>query len=240
MSPIKSWLGLLTNRILAIGVAASSAALLTYLQAQSGAGLKWALEPIARLLPWHHMNSTPDQWRTLSSEFTIAELFLITSDGKHAMYAKASSYVVGAEPLNAYFEGVTASDKVSSFSTEIGVITQTTIEHGFYVSRIDLGSLLEPGTRFRNVYRAELDGCFTRQEEHWTQEIAVPTKHLTLRIHFPYGRPPMLIRCKRVLGLAEQQTKTKATITRLTGLPAIVWEIEQPKVGDIYKLEWRW
>jgi hypothetical protein len=61
-----------------------------------------------------------------------------------------------------------------------------------------------------------------------------------LRIHFPTGRPPRLIRCKRVIGLTETQIGTGATITKLFGQTAIVWEIEQPKLGDIYKLEWRW
>jgi len=241
MSLIKSLAGLLVNHILAIGAAASSAALLAYLQTQSAAGLRWALDPIAGLFPWRRPKSThTDRSQILSSEFTIADLFLLTSDGKHAIYAKATDYVVGAEPLSTYFEGVTASDKVSSFSTELGMVVQTTIEHGFFISQIDLGSVFEPGAHFRNVYRAELDGCFTGKKEHWTQEIAVPTKHLSLRIHFPYERPPTLIRCKRVVGLAEQQMKTTASITRLSGQPAIVWEIDQPKLGEIYKLEWHW
>lgn len=78
------------------------------------------------------------------------------------------------------------------------------------------------------------------EEEHWTQEIARPTGHLTLRIHFPRERPPKLVGCKRVIGLLELPTAPEVTSTELFGRPAILWEIMDPKLGDIYKLEWRW
>jgi hypothetical protein len=241
MSLIKALLGPLVNWVLAIGAAASSAALLAYLRTQSADGFKWILDPIARLLPWHR--TKPEGFsplQSLSSELTIADLFLLTRDGAHAIYAKTADYVVGPERLNSYFEGVTGAENVTGFSTELGVITQTTSEHGFFISRIDLGSVFESGTQFRNVYRAQLDNCFTSRDEHWTQEIAVPTKHLTLRVNFPPERPPELVRCKRLSGLTEYQIRTDATISRLFGHPAVIWEIPEPALGDIYKLEWRW
>lgn len=242
MSLIKALLGLLANQILALAAAASSAALLAYFRTQTADGLSWALDPISRLLPWRQTKRAfvGASQRSLSSESTQVDVFLLTADGKHAIYAKAGMYVIGADPLSSYFEGVTAAGNVSCFSTEVGVITQTSNEHGFFVSQIDLGSVLEPGAYFRNVYRAQLDNSFINQDEHWTQEIAVPTKTLILRVNFPPERPPQLIRCKRVVGLAEYQIKTAASITRLFGQPAIVWEVTEPNLGDIYKLEWRW
>jgi hypothetical protein len=241
MSLIKAITSIVASRVAAIAATAGGAALLAYFRTEAGDGIKWLLGPITRLLPWH--SNAPKHVLPslhLSSELTSADLFLLTRDGKHAIYAKTGSYVVGGGSVNSYFEGVTAAGNVSCFSTELGVITETAIEHGFYVSRIDLGSVLETGVHFRNVYRAQLDDCFTDQEEHWTQEIAVQTNHLSVRIHFPPERPPTLVRCKRVVGLAEQQIKTAASIITLSGQPAIVWEIEHPKLGDIYKLEWRW
>jgi hypothetical protein len=100
--------------------------------------------------------------------------------------------------------------------------------------------MLERGAHFHNVYSAQLDGCFTAGEEHRTQEVALPTKHLALRVHFPTERPPVLVRCKRVSGLADYQLKTGARITLLFGQPAIIWEITDPTLGDIFELEWRW
>jgi hypothetical protein len=241
MNLINALLSHLANRIATIGAAAASAALLAYFRAQYADGIKWLFDPIIRYLPWRrtalaHLGPP----RSLSSELTMAEVFLLTPDGKHAIYAKTGNYVVGGEPLSSYFEGVTASANASDFSTELGAILETKIEHGFHISHIDLGSVLGVGARFHNVYRAQLDNSFTAEEEHWTQEIALPTKHLTLRIHFPKARPPVLLRCKRLFGLTEYYTRTRAIITELFGQPSVVWEIDHPKLGEIYKLEWRW
>ena len=164
----------------------------------------------------------------------------MTTDGIVARYEKTTSFVVTTGSVSTYREAVTASGRALGFSTELGIVIQTKIEHGFYVSQIDLGASFAAGARFRNIYGAELIGCFKLQEEHWTQEIAIPTKHLTLRIHFPAGRPPKLVRCKLVAGLLETQLSTEATSTELFGQRAIVWEIDQPALGNIYKLEWRW
>jgi hypothetical protein len=142
--------------------------------------------------------------------------------------------------LSSYYDGVTASGTASAFSSELGAIVETVIEHGFFISRIDLGAVFEVGTHFRNVYRVQLEYSFIADEEHWTQEITVPTKHLTLRIHFPVERPPKLFRSKRLVGLVEKRITNGAATTELFGQPAIVWEIDKPKLGDIYKIEWRW
>jgi hypothetical protein len=135
---------------------------------------------------------------------------------------------------------LTAAGKASGFSTLWGTIVETTKEHGFYISRIDLGDLLKKGSRFQNVYTANLHDCFANDEEHWSQEIAFPTKHLTLRIHFPKSRPPRLVKCKVVEGVADKQVRTDAKIMELSGENGIVWDIQSPKLKDIYKLEWLW
>jgi len=237
MSLITALLGQV-NRIAAIIIAAVAASLLAYFRSQASAGIKWLFQPLARRLPW---NQTPPlEAEKLASEMTVADIFLTTADGRSATYEKTGDYVVNAEPLNLYYEGVTASGTASGFSTELGAIVQTTTEHGFLVSRIDLGSVFEVGVRFRNVFRVQLEDCFLAEEEHWTQEIAVPTKHLTVRVHFPSGRPPKLVRSKTLVGLAHKQLGHGAAIAELFGQPAIVWEIDNPKLGDIYKLEWRW
>jgi len=242
MSPIKTLLGQFANRITTIGAAAAAAALLTYFRSEASAAIKWLFGPIARRLPWNHtVPSLIEPVATnLSSKLTVADVFLIAPDGRTAKYEKTGDYLVNAQPLSSYYEGVTASGIARAFSSELGVIVETATEHGFFVSRIDLGSVFEVGTRFRNVYRVQLEDCFIAEEEHWTQEIAVPTEHLTLRIHFPLERPPKLLRSKRLVGLVEERITNGAAITELFGRPAIVWEIDKPKLGDIFKLEWRW
>ncbi|WP_194483308.1 hypothetical protein [Bradyrhizobium sp. CCBAU 21365] len=230
----------LVNRVAAIGAAAASAALLAYFREQFAEGLKWLVSPIIRRLPWHREALAHSPQHGLSSNLTIADLFLLTTDGKRAVYAKAGDYVVGSEPLSSYFEGVTTSGDARNFATEMGVILETKTEHGFHVSEIDLGALLPAGTHFHNEYRAELYDSFTSEEEHWTQEIALPTKHFTLRVHFPKKRPPILLRCKRLVGLAEYQMKTSVRTATLFGRPSVMWEIKEPQLGEIYKLEWRW
>jgi hypothetical protein len=203
---------------------------------------KWLLGPIVRHLPWHHTHQLRKHWEAhnLASELTVADVFLMTADGRNARYEKTADYVVKADAFSGYREGVTASGWACGFTTALGIVQETKTEHGFYLSQIDLGARLVMGARFRNVYRADLLDCFLSKEEHWTQEVAIPTKHLTLRVHFPSGRPPKLVRCKRVVGLTESQISTGAGTTELFGRLALVWEIQQPSPGDIYKLEWVW
>jgi hypothetical protein len=221
-----------------------AAALIANFRGQINAAAKWALAPIARRLPWNRKNpingSTPDHESNLTSELTVVDVLLMSTDGKTARYQKTGNYIVNNDYLNSYQEGVTATGKVGGFSSMLGTIVETTNEHGFYISRIDLVGLLSKGSRFQNVFTADLHDCFTNDEEHWTQEIALPTKHLTFRIHFPKGRPPKRVKCKVVEGVTSKQVRTDAKITGLSGEQGIVWDIQNPKLRDIYKLEWVW
>ena len=244
MSQIKALLEQISDRINALGVATVAtitAALLGYFRLEAAAGIRWLFAPVVRRLPWHRSLWPSDERASnLASELTIVDLYLMTTDGTVARYQKTTNFLVTTNSLSTYREAVTASGRAIGFSTELGIVIQTTIEHGFHVSQIDLGTSLGAGARFRNIYRAELIDCFKLQEEHWTQEIAIPTKHLTLRIHFPAGRKPKLFRCKRVAGLLETQVRAEAKAMELFGRHALVWEIDQPSLGNIYKLEWRW
>jgi hypothetical protein len=230
--------------ITATALSALAAALLAYFRGQINAGTKWALAPITRRLPWNQngpiKRPAPDHESDLTSLLTVVDVFLTSVDGKSARYQKASNYIVNSDDLNAYHEGVTAAGTASGFSTLWGTIVETTKEHGFYISQIDLGDLLKKDSRFQNIYTADLHDCFLTDEEHWSQEIAFPTKHLTLRIHFPKSRPPRLVKCKVVEGVADKQVMTAAKITELFGEKGIVWDIQSPKLKDIYKLEWLW
>lgn len=165
----------------------------------------------------------------LTSELTIVDVILMSTDGKAARYQKTSNYVVNAEYLDSYQEGVTATGQVGGFSSMLGTLVETTHEHGLFISRIDLFEPLSKGSRFQNVFTADLHDCFINDEEHWTQEIAFPTEHLTLRVHFPKGRPPKRVKCKVVEGVTNKQVRTDAKITELSGEQGIVWDIESPK-----------
>jgi len=220
-----------------------AAALIANFRRQINAGTQWALAPIVRRLPWNQKRlkrPLPDHESNLTSELTIVDIVLMSTDGKTAKYQKTSNYVVNADHLNSYQEGVTATGHVGGFSSMLGTLVETTSEHGFFVSRIDLFELLSKGSRFQNIFTADLHYCFINDEEHWTQEIAFPTKHLTLRIHFPKGRPPKRVKCKVVEGVTSRQIRTEARITELSGAQGIVWDIPNPKLKEIYKLEWVW
>jgi hypothetical protein len=220
------------------------AALITYLRGQLHAGTKWILAPITRRLPWNQNNpikaSVPDHESDLTSQLTIVDIFINSMDGANARYQKTSSYVVHNDGLNEFQEGVTSAGNVSGFSTTWGTIVETRKEHGFYICRIDLGDIFNKGDRFTNVFTADLRNSFPNERENWTQEIAFPTNHLTLQIHFPKGRAPRRVKCKVVEGVTDKQVKTNAKITQLSGETCIVWEIQNPKLRDIFKLEWLW
>ncbi len=241
----KDLLSFSTTRLATIAAATLGlliAALITYLRGQLHAGTKWVFAPITRRLPWNQNNpiKRPVPDNDLTSQLTVVDVFLKSMDGQSARYQKTSNYVVNKDDLNAYQEGVTCAGQASGFSTKWGTIVETRREHGFYISRIDLGDLFNKGARFTNVYTADLHNSFTNDTENWTQEIAFPTKHLTLQIHFPNGEPPRTVKCKLVEGVTDKQVKTDAKITVLTGEKCIVWEVQSPKLKDIYKLEWLW
>jgi hypothetical protein len=244
---INDGLGFLATHLATLSATAISlmaAALLAYFRAQINAGIKWALAPVARYFPWNQNGSiegsVPGRESCLTSQLTIIDLFLETTDGKSAKYQKTATYTVNSDTLHSYREGLTASGIANGFSTLIGTIVETKIEHGFYISRIDLADLLSKGSQFQNVFTAYLHDCFTSSHEHCTQEIARPTKHLTFRIHFPRGRPPKRLKCNVVEGVSTRQIKTDAKIVEFSGDQGIVWDIESPKLKEIYKLEWIW
>ena len=218
------------------------AALLAFTREQVRAGVNWALAPLARLLPWNGKQvsfGASLEHEDLICDLSLVDVFLCDSDGRSARYQKTSSYVATNE-LNWYQEGVTAEGHANAFFTMRGTIVETVKEHGFYISRIDLGDVVQKGLRFTNVYGAELHDCFLKSQEHWTQELAFPTKHLTIQVHFPQDRPPKLVRCKTVEGTREKPANSAAKLVELFGKKSIVWEVEQPKARGIFKVEWSW
>jgi hypothetical protein len=214
-----------------------------YFRDQVTAGLRWILWPLAARLPWNHSqrpSSSGEPVHELVSLFTVVQLRIFEPDGSHATYDKTSDYEVRSATLAEYREGVTAEGTATNFATLVGRITETIKEHGFYISRIGLGNLLHQGARFQNTYSVDLVDSFLAMEEHWTQEIAVPSEYLTMRVVFPTSRPPSLLRCKLLNGLEETQLPTSARLVHLHGYPIAVWELPHPFLGAIYKLEWVW
>lgn len=226
----------------AIGAAAMTAALLAYFRTEASGAIKWFFAPLAPHLPWNLKPTNVNKILSggLSSELTVVDLYLTATDGKTATYEKTSNYIVGTEGLSSYHEAVTSSGIVGDVSIELGAITKVWTEHGFLVSEIDLGSALKMGGRFRNKFRASFLNSFVAEEEHWTQEVVVPTKLLELRVHFPSDRAPKLFRSKRLIGLADENVSNGAHISELFGKTVLVWGISNPMPGDIFKLEWRW
>ncbi len=216
------------------------AATIAYAREQVRAGTDWALAPLTKILPWNRRTVPTAEHETLVSDFSLVEIFLLDTKGKLARYQKTSGYVTASNELTSYREGVTAEGHADAFSTMRGTIAETLKIHGFYMSRIELIGALEKGSRFTNIYKADLHDCFTKHEEHWTQEVAFPTKHLTLQIHFPEDRPPRSIKCSAVEGTADRSLQTAAKIVDLFGKRAIVWEVHHPSLKEVLKLEWTW
>jgi hypothetical protein len=225
----------------ALALLASIAA--AYFRDQVAVGIRWILWPLAARLPWNRTqrpSSSGDPVHELISLFTVVQLRIYDPNGSHATYEKTSDYEVRSASLAEYREGVTAEGVAQNFTTLVGRITETIREHGFYISRIDLGNVLQEGARFHNTYSVDLVDSFMAAEEHWTQEIAVPCDYLTIRVVFPTSRPPSLLRCKLLNGLEETQLPTSARLVHLHQYPMAVWELPRPVLGTIYKMEWIW
>ena len=220
------------------------AAFLTYAREQISTGTEWTLSPLTRALPWNLKRNDKGGERgdshRLHSEFSLVDIFILDALGERAIYRKISRYRVLGQEMQTYQEGVTAEGRVDEFASMRGTILRTIAEHGFYISTIALGESLKKNSHFVNIYRAVLHHCFKNSQEHWTQELAFPTEMLTLQIHFPFDRPPQSFTCEFMRGTETGPLQPAARLVDLFGNRSIVWEIEHPKVGDIFKLAWVW
>jgi hypothetical protein len=227
-----------------IGTAA--AATLGVMRHEVTRSVKWAATPITRRMPWNKSDkNTRNDNRAndpheLISQLSIVDIFIFDKDGHFGKYKKMSHYIVNAVELSGYNEGVTAAGYAREFSTFLGTITNIKTEHGFDICHIDFGNIYPQGYSFTNVFEAHLYDSFVDKEERWTQEIAFPTKHLTIRIHFPYDRKPKTLKCKSMDGLTTKQLKTEATIADMKNGSCVVWEIAYPQLKDVFELEWLW
>ena len=223
--------------LIAIG-AALTLALTTYARAQSLNAVDWILRPITIRLPWNSARPVPAA-RTLTSALTLVELRLVRNDGSLARYRKMSAYKTNA-PLNSYREGVAASGSATAFRSARGRILETAREHGFYMSKIDLGTSLKSGEEFINIYEAELRNSFCESNEEWTQQISVETEQLVIHVHFPADRPPISFQSQVVDGTDESSNVSSPQAVELYGRKSLVWKIDKPNSALIYKLAWQW
>jgi hypothetical protein len=245
MPPLNDALGFLFSQSATLVVSALAISIVTLaavLKDQIADGVKWIIAPASDRLPWNRSGpygsrSLPSS--NLISRFTLVEVYLSSGDTP-ARYQKTSNYVVTRAGLREYREGVTCSGRGTGFRTLRGHISKTTEEHGFWMSVIDLDQSFPKGARFTNTYTADLFNSFVRGKEHWTQEIAYPTDHLAIHVHFPKTLPPQEIRCATIDGAKTCEITTAAEAVDLFGVKSIVWEIASPALHDIYKLEWQW
>ncbi len=143
-------------------------------------------------------------------------------------------------PTASYQEAVTAERKATAFATMRGTIVTTVVQHGFYVSTIDLGTPLRKGDSLTNTYTANLVDSFPKPHEHWTQEFTYPTRHFTLLVHFPVARPPKVLSCRVINGADAKPADSSAELLDLFGHKSIVWEVDHPDPHQILKLAWSW
>jgi len=222
--------------VIAIG-AAVTAAVAGYAGNQSRRAVTWAMAPIVGRLPWSRSAASPQ--RTLSSRMSIIDLELVDPNGRLGRYRKTSVYKANV-PVRIYREGVTASGSVTAFRTARGRIDKTVREHGFYMSEIDLGTRIEAGQQFLNVYEAELRNSFQDRTQEWTQQISFRTEVLVIQVHFPSERPPVTCQTAIIDGTDEREDVGAAEIVDLYGRRSIVWSVPFPNSAYVYKLKWAW
>jgi hypothetical protein len=225
----------------AAAMAIFAAALVAYWREQARNGTNWVLAPLTRALPWNKDDQpSTKQTEILACDITLIDIYLLDTAGKLARYQKTSRFVVMTDEVSSYNEGVTADGSAAEFVSMRGMVVETVKEHGFYISRIDLGETMRTGSRFTNTYCADLLNCFINSEEQWSQELVFPTNHLTLQVHFPKARPPKSVRCKAIQGTVDKLVKQTARMVELYGRKSIVWELDKPGAHAVFKLEWSW
>jgi hypothetical protein len=163
----------------------------------------------------------------------------VDAAGELALYGKTSAYLANV-PFRVYREGGTASGNARGFRTARGRIIQTIREHGFHVSKIDLGTTIEAGQPIVNVYEAKLRRSFRENTQEWTQQISFKTDFLLIQVHFPATRAPLTCETRIIDGTDERETANTAQVVELYGQRSIVWPIPSPTAGRVYKLVWTW
>ena len=107
------------------------AALTAQARDQIRAGTGWMLKPVIQHLPWNRVPEDPLSPSTLSSAFTLVQVFLLDAAGNRARYEKTTSFVVN-RPTTSYQEAVTAEHTATAFTTMRGTIVKTAVERGYF------------------------------------------------------------------------------------------------------------
>jgi len=108
------------------------------------------------------------------------------------------------------------------------------------MSKIDLGTSVDVGEEFINVYEAELRNSFCHSGEEWTQQISFETAQLVIQVHFPADRGPISFQSQVVDGTDVRSNAVTAQVIELYGRKSLVWNVDKPNSAFVYKLAWQW
>lgn len=169
-----------------------------------------------------------------------SDVYIDTPDGAEAIFVKKIKAKVLAKSLDEYVEPVSTVGSAKNFKTELGAVTGWKIISGYYHVNIDIGKRLKRGELFDNTFSCDLADTFPLENEDWSPRIGVPTRKLTIRVHFPKERPFKTHHCSILRGWNAKRLEVRASEKVINGRPVLEWIIDKPTFGAIYKLDWYW
>ena len=81
---------------------------------------------------------------------------------------------------------------------------------------------------------------FLMKDGHWSTDISQRTKHLKIKVIFPKVRPPLRLLLEENNRQRTQELGPEAQKQLPDGRWCVTWEMNKPKIYEIYVLRWIW
>jgi DNA-binding XRE family transcriptional regulator len=146
--------------------------------------------------------------------------------------------VVTGPTKSAYVWDFFSDGKIDEMHVSPGYVSRS-FNHGDKIYKVqDFGTKLKTGQGLKIFATVKLLGSFKLNHEWTAFEIAEPTEHCTLVIHFPKERP-----CKKYSTegrLGDRYLKELASVKKTKNGCGLQWKITRPEFKAIYTLKWDW
>ncbi len=179
---------------------------------------------------------TTDLW----AKSSIVELDIVAANGSLVKYEKHTTAVCMREGLDEIVELWTADGKMSDFETNIGSITDVTVESGVTYVHIHLPRRLQKGERIDRVFRMKLLDSFLSDSEYWEGKQFAASDSYKLIVRFPSARPPQRWDVYERDAIKTSPSKWKAALIQEHDRPTLQLEVVNPELYRNYVLRWWW
>lgn len=179
----------------------------------------------------------PYEFIVLNSQ---TDIYVETESGDIAKFRNMSLIKAKKDGVSKYKEDLGGDGIVDEITVEAGgVLNKVTID-GQDTYEISFGRTLEKDEEIFTQLNCVLKEFFTQDTEYWTIIEKHPTIKATLIIHFHSSRKYTDFVGLHKTGHYEIEATEKPREKTIDGASCLVWELDNPVLGDRYMLKWNW